>query len=91
MIKMFTEQAWQDYLYWQQHDKAVLRRVNKLIKNIEQNPYEGIGKPEELKYALSGCWSRRITQEHRLIYAIIAEQKKEKQLLILSARTHYQH
>lgn len=70
MILSWTEEAWEDYLWWQAHDKKILKRVNSLIKDIARNGNEGIGKPEPLKFELAGFWSRRITEEHRLIYRI---------------------
>ncbi len=66
----FAEKAWEDYLYWQQTDKKILKRINTLIKDIKRNSYSGIGDPEPLKYNWSGFWSRRITKEHRLAYAV---------------------
>ncbi|MCG3463073.1 Txe/YoeB family addiction module toxin [Xenorhabdus bovienii] len=80
----FSDSAWEDYLYWQQTDKAILKRINQLIKDIRRQPFEGIGKPEPLKHNLSGFWSRRITEEHRLIYAI-----EEDQIMIAVCRYHY--
>ncbi len=68
MKLIFSEHAWEDYLYWQGSDKKILRRINTLIKEIKRNPSEGIGKPEPLKHALSGYWSRRINEEHRIVY-----------------------
>jgi toxin YoeB len=65
---IFSDNAWEDYLYWEKTDKKTLRRINKLIKEIKRNPFEGIGKPEPLKHALSGYWSRRINEEHRIVY-----------------------
>lgn len=62
--------AWEDYLYWQTHDKAMLKKINELLKDIARNGYKGIGKPEPLKENLSGWWSRRINDEHRLVYRI---------------------
>jgi toxin YoeB len=76
--------AWEDYLYWQQNDKQILKKINQLIKDIKRDPFEGIGKPEPLKYELSGFWSRRITDEHRLVY-----QFDESGLSIASCRFHY--
>jgi toxin YoeB len=67
---IFSDHAWDDYIYWQQTDKKILRRINTLIKETMRNPFEGIGKPELLKHALSGYWSRRITDEHRFIYKV---------------------
>ena len=84
MIKVWSDQAWDDYLYWQNQDKKTLRRINQLIKDIERNAYEGIGKPEPLKYELQGFWSRRIDGEHRLIYRI-----QDDSIEIASCRLHY--
>jgi len=81
---IFAEQAWEDYLYWQKSDKKLLKRVNSLIKEIQRDPFEGIGKPEPLKHALSGYWSRRINDEHRIVYRI-----KDDSLLIAQLRYHY--
>jgi toxin YoeB len=67
MITAWTEKAWDEYLYWQKHDKQILKRINNLISDIKRHPKEGIGKPEALRFELSGKWSRRITQEHRLV------------------------
>ncbi|OUS00665.1 toxin YoeB [Gammaproteobacteria bacterium 42_54_T18] len=84
MKLIFAEQAWEDYLYWQKSDKKLLKRVNSLIKEIQRDPFEGIGKPEPLKHALSGYWSRRINDEHRIVYRI-----KDDSLLIAQLRYHY--
>jgi len=81
---IFAEQAWEDYLYWQNNDKKILKRINLLIKEIIRNPVEGIGKPEPLKHALSGYWSRRINEEHRIVYKVHNEA-----LLIAQLRYHY--
>lgn len=70
MRKIFSERGWADYLYWQETDKKMLKRINQLLKDIDRNVFEGIGKPEPLKDNFSGWWSRRITGEHRLIYRI---------------------
>jgi len=77
-------QAWEDYEHWQTADRAILKRINKLISEACRSPNEGIGKPEPLKYGLSGAWSRRITEEHRLVYRVVGED-----LQILQARYHY--
>ncbi|MBL0231801.1 MAG: Txe/YoeB family addiction module toxin [Moraxellaceae bacterium] len=66
----FSEQAWEEYLYWQKTDKKLLNRINELIKAITREPFTGIGKPEPLKHSLSGYWSRRINDEHRLVYKV---------------------
>lgn len=86
MTLTFSSKAWEEYLYWQKTDKAILKRINTLIKDITRDPFEGIGKPEALKYSLSGYWSRRITDEHRLVYRIIDES-----LLIAQLRYHYEY
>jgi len=81
---IFSEQAWEDYLYWQQIDKKLLQRINALIKEIARTPYEGTGKPESLKHALSGYWSRRINDEHRIVYKVA-----DDSLFIAQLRYHY--
>jgi toxin YoeB len=81
---IFAEKAWEDYLYWQKTDKKILNRVNALIKDIKRDPFDGIGKPEALKHALSGYWSRRINDEHRIVYKI-----HENSLLVAQLRYHY--
>lgn len=81
---LFTDNAWEDYLYWQQTDKAILKKINKLIKEIQRMPFDGIGKPEPLKFDLAGYWSRRITGEHRLIY-----KTTDTSILIAQCRYHY--
>lgn len=80
----FSANAWEDYLDWQKNDKKMLKRVNNLIKDISRSPFEGIGKPEMLKHALSGYWSRRINDEHRLVYKI-----EEESILIAQCKYHY--
>ena len=86
MTLTFSSKAWSDYLYWQKNDKALLKRINLLIKDIQRNPFEGIGKPESLKHGLSGYWSRRINDEHRLVYKVAGGQ-----LLIAQLRYHYEY
>jgi toxin YoeB len=68
MKLIWSDKSWDDYVAWQLTDKKVLKKINSLIKDIQRSPFEGIGKPEPLKYELAGCWSRRITDEHRLVY-----------------------
>jgi toxin YoeB len=80
----FHRNAWQDYLYWQKNDKKNVKRINQLIKDIERNPYEGIGKPEALKFDLTGFWSRRIDAEHRLVYCM-----KDERVIVVQCRYHY--
>ncbi|KQN43945.1 toxin YoeB [Pseudomonas sp. Leaf48] len=80
----FTSEGWEDYLWFQQNDKAGLKRINLLIKAIQREPFGGLGKPEPLKHNLSGFWSRRITAEHRLVYTI-----EEGEMRIVMCRYHY--
>ncbi len=84
MNKVWTKEAWEDYLYWETQDKKTLKRINSIIKDIERNGYKGIGKREPLKHELKGFWSRRIDDEHRFVYRIF-----DSQLEILQCRTHY--
>jgi len=84
MKLVWTENAWRDYLFWQETDKSLLKRVNALIKDIQRTPFEGIGKPEKLRHEQSGYWSRRIDQEHRLVYKVEGEV-----LSIAQCRFHY--
>lgn len=85
MRKIWNDEAWEDYLYWQAQDKKTLKRINALIKDTERSPFEGIGKPEALKGELSGFWSRRIDETNRLVYRIV-----EDALEILQCRGHYE-
>lgn len=80
----FQDDGWDDYLYWQQQDKKILKRINALLKDIARQPFEGIGKPEPLKYTLNGYWSRRINDEHRLVYTV-----KNEQIIVIQCRYHY--
>ena len=84
-ILAWTKEAWSDYVYWQMQDKKTLVRINKLIIDSQRSPFEGIGKPEPLKENLTGFWSRRIDDTHRLVYAV-----DKKQLTIISCRYHYE-
>ncbi|MGZ3872726.1 MAG: Txe/YoeB family addiction module toxin [Mucilaginibacter sp.] len=84
MTIIFLDQAWEDYLYWQKTDKAILKKINSIIKEIERMPFEGSGKPEPLRHNFSGWWSRRINLEDRLVYKI-----EEKSIVILQCRYHY--
>jgi toxin YoeB len=81
---VFSENAWEDYLYWQKTDRKVVLRINTLIRDIQRNPFDGIGKPEPLRYALSGYWSRRITDEHRIVYKVESDA-----VMIAQLRYHY--
>ena len=84
MKLIFSERAWEDYLHWQEHDRKLLERTNSLIKECLRAPFQGTGKPEPLRGQLSGWWSRRINQEHRLVY-----KPTEEGLLIAQCRHHY--
>ena len=81
---VFSDEAWEDYLHWQETNRQTVRRINQLIKDIQRSPHQGIGKPEPLKYALAGFWSRRIDLEHRIVYRVTADG-----LEIASLRYHY--
>ncbi|MBT0586615.1 Txe/YoeB family addiction module toxin [Alteromonas oceanisediminis] len=80
----FSTTAWNNYLYWQQTDKKIIKRINALIKDISRSPHEGVGKPEPLKHGLAGYWSRRITDEHRIVYKI-----QDDTIFIAQLRYHY--
>ena len=84
MILKWAKQAWEDYLYWQQTDKKITKRINKLIEDIKRHPFGGLGNPEPLKYNWSGFWSRRIDQKHRLVYTV-----ENQEILIAQCRYHY--
>jgi toxin YoeB len=84
MKLVFSEVAWEDYLYWQMQDRNTLERINQLIREVQREPFSGIGKPESLKHALCGYWSRRITAEHRIVYRI-----QDDALLVAQVRYHY--
>ena len=81
---LFSEVAWEDYLYWQATDRQILKRINLLIREIQRSPQDGIGKPEPLKHSLSGYWSRRINDEHRIVYKVEGDE-----LMIAQLRYHY--
>ncbi len=84
MKYIFVDESWEDYIYWQETDKKMIRRINELLKDISRTPFSGIGKPEPLKYKYKGYWSRRINEEHCLIY-----QARENEILIAKCRFHY--
>ena len=84
-ILAWTKEAWSDYTYWQGQDKKTLKRINKLITDVQRNPFDGIGKPESLKENLAGFWSRRIDDGNRLVYAV-----DDNQVTIISCRYHYE-
>jgi len=81
---VFADQGWDDFTYWVDHDRKLAKRIIRLIKEIERDPFDGIGKPEPLKHDMAGFWSRRITDEHRLVYSV-----EKNQILIAQARYHY--
>jgi toxin YoeB len=81
---VFLPEAWEDYVYWQNADKKMLKKINALIKEIMREPYKGLGNPEPLKHNLSGYWSRRISLEHRLVYRIL-----DNQIRVVQCRYHY--
>lgn len=80
----WTDEAWEDYVWWQQANSKIFQRINRLIENIQQTPFHGLGKPEPLKHELSGFWSRRITDEHRLVYQVT-----DNRLILVQCRYHY--
>ncbi len=84
MRLIFSEHAWEDYLFWQRTDRKILDRINKLIREIQRTPFEGSGKPEPLKHGLSGYWSRRINDEHRIVYKV-----ESGSILIAQLKHHY--
>lgn len=84
MRLVFTPHAWEDYTHWLAADRATLKRINRLIDDVLRDPFEGIGKPEQLRHALAGAWSRRISEEHRLVHLVDGED-----VVILQARYHY--
>lgn len=86
MKLIWFDSAWKDYLYWQDTDKKILKKINQLIRDIQRTPYTGIGKPEPLKFELSGCWSRRITDEHRIVYRVHSDY-----IEIISCKLHYKN
>ena len=85
MRVVFTPHGWDDYTHWQTTDRNILKRINRLIDDARRDPFTGIGKPEQLRHALSGTWSRRITEEHRLVYLVDGDD-----LVIVQARFHYE-
>lgn len=84
MKLVFSDEAWEDYVYWQKQDRKMVERINKLIQEVKRDPFSGVGKPEPLKHALAGFWSRRITDEHRMVYRV-----EGVSLQIAQFRYHY--
>ena len=85
MRLVFPTHGWDDYVHWQSTDRSTLRRINRLLDDVLRDPFEGIGKPEQLRHALAGAWSRRIDEEHRLVYLV-----DEQDIVVLQARYHYE-
>ena len=84
MRLVFTPNGWNDYTYWLTADRTILKRINRLIEDVLRDPFEGIGKPEPLRHALTGAWSRRISEEHRLVYLVDGDD-----IVVLQVRYHY--
>jgi len=80
----WTDESWEEYIEWQSQDKKIVKKINSLIKDIKRDPFDGIGKPEPLRHELSGCWSRRISDEHRLVYEMT-----EYSIVMISCKYHY--
>jgi toxin YoeB len=80
----FTDEGWDSYVYWQTQDTKTLKRINDLVKDVQRDPFAGIGKPEPLKHGLSGCWSRRIDESNRFVYMV-----NDVELIVISCRYHY--
>ena len=89
MRLLWSSEAWEDYLYWIETDRTVVRKINALLKDIAREPFKGLGKPEPLKASLQGWWSRRITGEHRLVYRV-AGQGPEQRIEVVQCRYHYE-
>lgn len=85
MRLVFTPKGWGDYTHWQSADRTILKRINRLIDDVLRDPFDGIGKPEPLRHAFAGCWSRRISEEHRLVYLVDGDD-----VVVLQARYHYE-
>ena len=89
MLIEFTENAWEDFEYWLETDTDIANKIKELLKSIRDTPFKGIGKPEPLKYGLKGFWSRRITQEHRLVYKVSGRKGTDQKCSIIQCRFHY--
>ena len=83
-ILKFTDEGWDSYVYWQTQDRKTLKRINDLVKDVQRDPFAGIGKPEPLKHGLSGCWSRRIDESNRFVYMV-----NDVEMIVISCRYHY--
>ncbi len=89
MLILFSEQAWEEYAYWLDNDIKIAKKIKELITAITKDPFNGIGKPEPLKYNLKSFWSRRITSEHRLVYQVTGKKGEDQTLTIVQCRFHY--
>jgi toxin YoeB len=89
MVIKFTTNSWEEYQYWEENDSAIIIKINALIENIITDPFHGIGKPEPLKHDLKGFWSRRITNEHRLVYKVTGTKGDDQMCTIIQCRFHY--
>lgn len=85
----FTQNGWEEFNYWLENDKDIVARITDLIREIKKDPFKGTGKPEPLKHSLRGCWSRRITGEHRLVYKVDGKRGEDQTCTILQCRFHY--
>ena len=86
---VFTKKAWEEFEYWIETDSTIVVKIKELLKSIKENPFKGIGKPEALKHGLKGFWSRRITQEHRLVYKVSGKRGEDQKCFIIQCRFHY--
>lgn len=86
---VFTKYGWEDFTYWMENDPATAIKIKELVQDIKTNPFKGKGKPEPLKHALKGFWSRRITQEHRLVYSVSGKKGLDQKCVIIQCRFHY--
>lgn len=89
MTIVFTKNAWEDFVYWIETDEDTVSKIKELLKSIIETPFKGIGKPDPLKYSLKGFWSRRISQEHRLVYRVSGKRGKDQKCTIIQCRYHY--
>lgn len=85
----FTENGWEDFVYWIETDNAIVEKIKELLPDIRKTPFQGIGKPEPLKHSLKGYWSRRITGEHRLVYKVDGKKSVDQKCYVLQCRFHY--
>lgn len=90
MTLEFSESGWEDLCYWIDEDQSKIKKIKELITSIKQSPFKGLGKPESLKYEFKGCWSRRITREHRLVYSLEGKRGKNQRCIIHQCRFHYE-